>query len=246
KYLWRPWAGCYGILQMTLVKDAFFLHGAGVGGGSLVYANTLLVPPDDAFTDARWVGQDWKKELEPHYATAKKMLGVVESAIVVETDRMLKEVADEMGRGHTWKKADVGVYFGEPGVTVKDPFFGGEGPDRTGCIMCGGCMVGCRHGAKNTLDQNYLSLAEKRGLVIQPETRVIDVQPLDGGGYELTIENSVGFFKKLRSRRRRLFEGHRDHEWCLRRRSHAHRGGAVLEGLGRTRAALHRADRRRR
>lgn len=203
KYLWRPWLGMYGILQMTLVKDAFFLHGAGVGGGSLVYANTLLVPPDEAFKDARWIGLDWKKELEPHYATAKKMLGVTESQVVVETDRMLKEVAEEMGRGHTWKKADVGVYFGEPGVTVKDPFFGGEGPDRTGCIMCGGCMVGCRHGAKNTLDQNYLYLAEKRGLVIQPESRVIDVRPLDGGGYELVIENSTGLFTKRRTLRAR-------------------------------------------
>ena len=203
KYLWRPWLGMYGLLQMTLVKDAFFLHGAGVGGGSLIYANTLLVPPDEAFKDARWIGQDWKKALEPHYAMAKKMLGVTESAVVFETDRMLKEVADEMGRGHTWKKADVGVYFGEPGVTVKDPFFGGEGPDRTGCIMCGGCMVGCRHGAKNTLDQNYLYLAEKRGLVIQPESRVIDVRPLEGGGYELTIETSVGFFKKRRTLRAR-------------------------------------------
>jgi cholesterol oxidase len=199
KYLWRPWLGMYGMLQMTLVKDAFFLHGAGVGGGSLIYANTLLVPPDEAFRDVRWIGQDWKKELEPHYATAKKMLGVTESAVVVETDRMLKEVADEMGRGHTWKKADVGVYFGEPGVTVKDPFFGGEGPDRTGCIMCGGCMVGCRHGAKNTLDQNYLYLAEKRGVVVQPESRVVDVRPLQGGGYELVIENSIGFFKKQRT-----------------------------------------------
>lgn len=201
KYLWRPWMGCYGILQMTLVKDAFFLHGAGVGGGSLVYANTLLVPPDEAFADKRWIGQDWKAALEPHYVTAKKMLGVTESEVVVETDRILKEVAEEMGRGHTWKKADVGVYFGEAGVTVKDPFFGGEGPDRTGCIKCGGCMVGCRHGAKNTLDQNYLYLAEKRGVQVQPESRVTDVRPLEGGGYELTIERSTGFTHPRRSLR---------------------------------------------
>ena len=201
KYLWRPWLGMYGMLQMTLVKDAFFLHGAGVGGGSLIYANTLLVPPDEAFTDKRWVGQDWKAALAPHYTTAKRMLGVVESAVVVETDRLLKEVADEMGRGHTWKKADVGVYFGEPGVTAPDPFFGGEGPARTGCTMCGGCMVGCRVGAKNTLDQNYLYLAEKKGVVVQPESRVLDVRPLEGGGYELTIERSTGLFKKRRSLR---------------------------------------------
>ncbi|MBX3234082.1 MAG: GMC family oxidoreductase [Labilithrix sp.] len=203
KYLWRPWLGMYGMLQMTLVKDAFFLHGAGVGGGSLIYANTMLVPPDEAFEDPRWIGLDWKKELAPHYATAKKMLGVVESQVVVETDRILKEVAEDMGRGHTWKKADVAVYFGEPGVTVKDPFFGGEGPDRTGCIMCGGCMVGCRFGAKNTLEQNYLYLAEKRGLTIEPESRVLDVAPLEGGGYALTIESSTGWLKRRRTLRAR-------------------------------------------
>ncbi len=198
KYLWRPWLGMYGILQMTLVKDAFFLHGAGVGGGSLVYANTLLVPPDAAFEDKRWVGQDWKAVLAPHYATAQKMLGVVESPFVVETDRMLKEVADEMGRGHTFHKAKVGVFFGEPGKTVPDPFFGGEGPERTGCTRCGGCMVGCRIGAKNTLDQNYLYLAEKKGVQIEPESRVIDILPLEGGGYELTIKRTTGIFKPVR------------------------------------------------
>ena len=204
KYLWRPWLGMYGILQMTLVKDAFFLHGAGVGGGSLVYANTLLVPPDEAFTDPKWVGQDWKAALAPHYATAKKMLGVVETQVVVETDRMLKEVAEEMGRGHTWKKADVAIYFGEPGKTVPDPYFGGEGPERTGCTLCGGCMVGCRVGAKNSLDQNYLWFAEKKGTVVQPESRVVDVTPLPEGGYELTVERSTGLFfrqrRKLRAR----------------------------------------------
>jgi cholesterol oxidase len=203
KYLWRPRLGMYGILQMTLVRDAFFLHGAGVGGGSLVYANTLLVPPSEAFDDPKWVGQDWRTALAPHYATAKRMLGVTETQVVVETDRLLKEVADEMGRGHTWKKADVGVFFGEPGKTVSDPFFDGEGPARTGCTMCGGCMVGCRVGAKNTLDQNYLYLAEKYGAVIQPESRVVDVKPLDGGGYELTIERSTGILAQRRTMRAR-------------------------------------------
>jgi cholesterol oxidase len=203
KYLWRPWLGMYGMLQMTLVKDAFFLHGAGVGGGSLIYANTLLVPPDEAFVDPRWVGLDWKATLAPFYARAKKMLGVVESPVIVETDRMLKEVADEMGRGHTWKRADVGVFFGEPGKTVPDPFFDGEGPPRTGCTMCGGCMVGCRVGAKNTLDQNYLYLAEKKGAVVQPETRVVDVRPLDGGGFELVLERSTGILRKRRVLRAR-------------------------------------------
>lgn len=203
RYFWKPWLGMYGILQMTLVKDAFFLHGAGVGGGSLVYANTLLVPPERAFEDVRWVGMDWKAELEPHYATAKRMLGAVPSEVIVETDRMLKEIAQDMGRGDTFHRATVGVYFGKPGVTAPDPFFGGEGPARTGCILCGGCMVGCRHGAKNTLEENYLWFAEKKGTTIVPETRVVDVQPLEGGGYELTLEKSTGLLhpqRKLRAR----------------------------------------------
>ena len=203
KYFWKPWLGMYGILQMTLVKDAFFLHGAGVGGGSLVYANTLLVPPPKAFEDARWVGMDWKSVLEPHYAEAKRMLGAVPSEVIVETDRMLKEVAEDMGRGDTFHRATVGVYFGEQGKTVPDPFFGGEGPARTGCILCGGCMVGCRHGAKNTLEENYLWFAEKRGTIIFPESRVLDVKPIEGGGYELTVEKSTGLFHPRRAIRTR-------------------------------------------
>ncbi|MBL8612934.1 MAG: GMC family oxidoreductase [Myxococcales bacterium] len=192
KYFWKPSLGLYGILQMTMVRDAFFLHGAGVGGGSLVYANTLLVPPDEAFADARWVGFDWKVALAPHYATAKKMLGAVESPVLVETDRLLRDVAGEMGRGDTFHKHTVGVYFGEPGETAPDPFFDGEGPERTGCTLCGGCMVGCRVGAKNTLDRNYLYLAEKKGAVVEAESRVVDVRPLEGGGYELEVERSTG------------------------------------------------------
>lgn len=192
KYFWKPSLGLYGILQMTMVRDAFFLHGAGVGGGSLVYANTLLVPPDEAFADARWVGFDWKAALAPHYATAKKMLGAVESPVLVETDRLLRDVAGEMGRGDTFHKHTVGVYFGEPGETAPDPFFDGEGPERTGCTLCGGCMVGCRVGAKNTLDRNYLYLAEKKGAVVEAESRVVDVRPLVGGGYELEVERSTG------------------------------------------------------
>ena len=203
KYFWKPWLGMYGILQMTLVKDAFFLHGAGVGGGSLVYANTLLVPPDKAFEDARWVGMDWRAVLEPYYTEAKRMLGAVPSEVIVETDRMLKEVAEDMGRGDTFHRATVGVYFGKAGVTAPDPFFGGEGPARTGCILCGGCMVGCRHGAKNTLEENYLWFAEKRGTTIVPETRVVDVLPLEGGGYELTVEKSTGLLHPRRTIRAR-------------------------------------------
>jgi cholesterol oxidase len=193
KSIWRPRLGLYGILQLTVLRDVFFLHGCGVGGGSLVYANTLLVPPDEAFRDEQWVGLDWKEALRPHYQTALRMLGAVPSPVIVETDRILKEVADEMGRGGTFHRATVGVYFGEPGVKVADPFFGGEGPERAGCVQCGGCMVGCRFHAKNTLDKNYLWLAEKRGAKVLPESRVVDVRALDGGGYELTVEKATGW-----------------------------------------------------
>jgi cholesterol oxidase len=200
KSMWRPAQGLYGILQLTVLRDIFILHGCGVGGGSLVYANTLLVPPDHAFDDPQWVDLDWKAALRPHYETALRMLGAIPSEVLVETDRMLKKVADEMGRGHTFRRATVGVYFGEQGVKAADPFFGGEGPERTGCTLCGGCMVGCRYGAKNTLDKNYLYLAEQRGTRVFPESRVVDVRALEGGGYELTIEKSTG----LRHPRRKM------------------------------------------
>jgi cholesterol oxidase len=199
KYFWNPGLGLHGILQMTILRDVFFLHGAGVGGGSLVYANTLLEPPREAFADPRWVGIDWPSALAPNYELAKRMLGAVESPFVVETDKILKQVADEMGRGHTFHKHTVGVYFGEQGVTKPDPFFGGEGPDRTGCVRCGACMVGCRYRAKNTLDQNYLYLAEKRGTQILPESKVTDIRTMEGGGYALTVENSLGVFKNRRT-----------------------------------------------
>jgi len=203
KSMWRPSQGLYGILQLTVLRDVFILHGCGVGGGSLVYANTLLVPPDQAFHDPQWVVLDWKEVLRPHYETALRMLGAIPSQVVVESDRMLRKVADEMGRGHTFHRATVGVYFGEGGVEVPDPFFGGEGPRRTGCTLCGGCMVGCRYGAKNTLDKNYLYLAEERGARIFPESRVIDVRALEGGGYELTIEKSTGLRHPRRTLRAR-------------------------------------------
>ena len=199
RHLWRPALGMYGILQMTMTRDAFFLHGAGVGGGSLVYANTLLVPSARAFEDPRWVGQDWQTALAPHYDEAKRMLGAIESPVLVETDHMLAEVAADMGHGDSFRRHTVGVFFGEPGKEVPDPFFDGKGPARTGCTACGGCMVGCRVGAKNTLDRNYLYLAEQLGVTILPETRVLDLQPLDGGGYRVVTERSTGVFHPRRT-----------------------------------------------
>ena len=192
KFLWMPRLFLYGIQQLTLLRDVFILHGAGVGGGSLVYANTLLVPADEVFQEPSWARlNDWKAALAPHYATARRMLGVATCPSVGEADRLLDEVVGEMGRPGTFHHTEVGVYFGEPGVAAPDPYFGGQGPPRTGCTFCGGCMVGCRVGAKNTLDKNYLYLAERLGARIIPETRVTDIRPLPDGGYELTACRST-------------------------------------------------------
>jgi cholesterol oxidase len=199
KFLWMPKLFLHGIQQITLLKDLLVFHGAGVGGGSLVYANTLLMPPDDAFQDPRWPGgDDWKAKLEPHYRMARFMLGTTPAAQTFVADELLRQIVDEdMGRGPTFRIHDVGVYFGEPEVAVPDPFFGGEGPDRTGCILCGECMTGCRHGAKNTLDKNYLYLAERRGCAVHPETLVTDVRPLPEGGYEVhTVRSTSRLFRR--------------------------------------------------
>lgn len=194
RFLWAPIARCFGIMRMTVFKDAFVLSGAGVGGGSLVYANTLLVPPDTFFEDAKWSGlRDWKAALAPHYQTALQMLGAIEAPHLSQTDHLLREVVeDELGRGDTFRRHTVGVYFGDgPGITHPDPYFDGKGPERTGCTLCAGCMVGCRFGAKNTLDKNYLYLAEQDGAVVIPERTVTDIKPLEGGGYAVSSYRST-------------------------------------------------------
>jgi len=198
KYLWLPQLMLHGIQQITLLKDVLIFHGAGVGGGSLVYANTLLVPPDEVFRDARWPSDDdWKAALEDHYATAKFMLGATPAPELFAADRLLKEVVDEMrGQDTPLHRHTVGVYFGDASREVDDPFFGGEGPRRRGCNLCGECMTGCKNNAKNTLDKNYLYLAEQRGCVIHPETKVVDVRPLPEGGYEVHTVRSTTLFAR--------------------------------------------------
>lgn len=200
KFLWLPKLFCHGIFRMSLLDDVLILGGAGVGGGSLVYANTLLVPPDSAFEAWDWPrDRDWKAALRPHYATAKRMLGVVETPRTFPADDLLRSAAADFGCAHTFKRTEVGVFFGEPGKEVHDPYFGGEGPDRTGCTFCGGCMVGCRFGAKNTLDKNYLWLAERRGAVIVPETVVRAIRPAgDDGGYVVEAERSTSVIRRGR------------------------------------------------
>jgi cholesterol oxidase len=213
KYLWLPALRAHGILQVSILKGVMVLHGAGVGGGSLGYANVLEVPSDETFRTSAWnQNVKWGDALRPHYETAKKMLGVARNPKLWQADNLLKQIADERGMGHTFRTTDVGTYFGAEGVTVPDPYFNGEGPERAGCIHCGGCMVGCRHNAKNTLPKNYLYFAEKNGAEVISESEVTDVTPLtmdDGqktmvyaqssmvedGRYKVTYRSSTSPFK---------------------------------------------------
>jgi cholesterol oxidase len=195
RYFWAPRMGMKGIFRLTQFKDVAVVSGCGVGGGSLGYANTLYVPGKDFFEDPQWAGlADWEAELAPHYDEAQRMLGVVVHEDDDPADQLLREFGEQLGVGDSYRKTPVGVFFGEPGETVPDPYFGGEGPDRTGCMRCGRCMVGCPHGAKNTLVKNYLWLAEHRGARIEPERLVTEVRPLgaaDGAdGYAVTSERS--------------------------------------------------------
>ena len=181
-FLWAPRLGLRGIQRITLLKDVVVLSAAGVGGGSLVYANTLYRPPRTFFDDPRWSGiTDWADELEPHYDQASRMLGVTVQPTMTPSDVVIKQVADDMGVGDTFRRTPVGVFFGVPGKTVPDPYFGGAGPDRTGCVECGDCMIGCRAGAKNRLDLNYLHLAERAGATIHPDTTVTAVRRAGDG-----------------------------------------------------------------
>jgi cholesterol oxidase len=182
RWLWAPPLGWKGLFKMTFMPHVTALSGVGVGGGSLVYANTLPVPPKSFFTGEGWAHlADWEQELAPHYKTAQYMLGATTNQLVGDADRALERVAKGLGLENSYHRNPVGVYFGEAGKTVADPYFGGKGPSRTGCIGCGGCMLGCRYNSKNTLDKNYLYLAEDLGVVIQPESEVTDISPLSDG-----------------------------------------------------------------
>lgn len=211
KFLWAPQLGMYGIQRIHLLRNVMILAGAGVGGGSLNYANTLYVPPEPFFNDPQWKDiTDWRAELMPHYDQAQRMLGVVKNPTFTDADRLVKEVADDMGCGDTFVATPVGVFFGSdgemaPGKTVPDPFFGGVGPARTGCIECGECMTGCRHGAKNTLVKNYLGLAESAGAQVHPMTTVTNFEQRADGLWEVT---TVRTGSKLRRRRKTFTATH--------------------------------------
>ncbi len=196
KSLWFPKLGMRGIQRISLLPDVMVMSGAGVGGGSLVYANTLYEPLDPFYTDDQWGDiTDWKGELRPHYATARHMLGVTENPLDTPADAVMRRVADKLGVGDTYHPTDVGVFFGEPGVEVEDPYFGGEGPRRSGCIACGNCMVGCRFNAKNTLDKNYLYFAEQGGASVFPSQQVVDINRSESR-WLVTARNPGAWFSR--------------------------------------------------
>ncbi len=199
RFLWFPRLGMRGIQRLTLLRDVLVLSGAGVGGGSLVYANTHYEPHDAFYTDQQWGDiTDWKTELAPFYDQARRMLGTVEQPVTTPSDEVIIKVAEHFGVSDTYRPTPVGVYFGESGATSPDPFFGGAGPTRTGCIGCGGCMVGCRHNAKNSLDMNYLYLAEKAGATVIPDTKVVDVAP-SAEGYTIATLRPGAWVRKNHS-----------------------------------------------
>lgn len=211
-FLWAPQIGCFGIQRIHLLNNVMILAGAGVGGGSLNYANTLYKPGKTYFKDRQWSDiTDWEEELTPYYEQAQKMLGVVENPTMTNADKVSKRVAEEMGVGDTFRMAPVGVFFGEkvglegkPRETVSDPYFGGAGPDRTACHECGECMTGCRHNAKNTLLKNYLYLAERAGTEVHDLSTVISIKK-NGETWEVettpTDNAATNLFKRLRGKK---------------------------------------------
>lgn len=203
KYLWLPVLRAHGILQISILKGVMVLHGAGVGGGSLGYANVLEVPTEETFATPSWnQPMKWGEVLRPHFETAKRMLGAARNPKLWKADLVLKQMAEARGMSHTFRATDVGSFFGEAGVTVPDPYFSGQGPARAGCRHCGGCMVGCRHNAKNTLPKNYLYFAEMNGAEVIAEAEVTDVKPLTPNhqsptaNYEVTYRTSTDLFKR--------------------------------------------------
>lgn len=203
KWLWMPYLRFFGIMKLTIFRHVAVLSGTGVGGGSLVYANTLPIPKTTFFKTGSWSTlHDWETELAPYYQKALKMLGAVKVPKLFDGDIGLRKVAQKLGVEDKFDATTVAVYFGEKNVTKADPYFEGMGPERTGCIYCGACMTGCRHNSKNTLDKNYLYLAQKHGAEILAEHEVVDVQPIqseDGSdGYEIALKTSTRFFTKRR------------------------------------------------
>jgi len=204
KWLWLPSLRWFGIMKITLFRHVGIVSGTGVGGGSLVYANTLPIPKNAFFQSGSWAKlADWQTELKPHYERARQMLGATPNPHFFDGEHALEQLAKEIGQEDHLKATEVAVYFGKAGQTVPDPFFGGKGPERSGCTFCGACMTGCRHNAKNTLDKNYLYLAQQLGVEILAEQEVTDVKPLinlDGSkGYAVSFRDTTRFFKTTKT-----------------------------------------------
>jgi cholesterol oxidase len=208
KYLWMPVIRAHGILQISILKGAMVLHGTGVGGGSLGYANVLEIPTEETFATPAWnTPLAWGKVLGPYYESSRKMLGVARNPKLWKADELLRTMAEEGGMGATFRATEVGAYFGEEGVTVPDPYFDGAGPERAGCRHCGACMVGCRYNAKNTLPKNYLYFAEQNGAKVIAGSEVVDIRPLpqaslkaSKGLYEVSYQSSTRFLRGTRQR----------------------------------------------
>ena len=198
KWLWAPALGLKGIMRLSLFRHVTVLSGVGVGGGSLVYANTLPMPTKNFYNTGSWAGlENWEALLSPHYEKAATMLGATLHPYLSKSDKAMQQLAHEMGDVSKFQKTKVAVYFGKANETVADPFFDGKGPDRTGCNLCGSCMTGCRYNAKNTLDKNYLHLAQQLGCTILAENEVVDVKPIGNHGeegYDVIYQNTFGFF----------------------------------------------------
>lgn len=197
KWIWEPKLGLKGFFKMTFLNHVTVLSGVGVGGGSLTYANTLPIPKSEFFRTGSWASlNNWETLLQPFYKTAYKMLGAEVNPKLFDADKTLQNIAKNSGKEAHFEPTKVAVYFGETGITVGDPYFNGKGPDRTGCIFCGACMTGCKFNAKNTLDKNYLHLAQQLGVEILAEKEVVDVKPInvnDGSnGYIVTFKSSLG------------------------------------------------------
>ena len=214
KWLWLPTFNLYGILKLTFFRHVSVLSGVGVGGGSLVYANTLPRPRKQFFESGNWAGlENWNEALAPYYAVAEKMLGATKNPKFFDADISLRNVASKMGIKNSFEAPNVAVYFGKPNEETQDPYFNGKGPSRSGCTYCGQCMTGCPNNAKNTLDKNYLFLAQKLGAKIIAEKTVKKVKPLHGKngeqGYEVEYQNSLSFIKDKKSVRTKgiIFSG---------------------------------------
>ena len=198
RWLWAPAIGFRGLFQLRPFRHVSVLAGAGVGGGSLTYANTLPIPKRGFFEGKSWAHlADWEKELAPHYQEARRMLGAAPTDFLSPADQLLKRVAEDAGMPEAFEKPHVSVYFGKPGQKHPDPYFGGRGPERTGCTRCGACMTGCKHGAKNTLDKNYLYFARKGGLTLHADTEVFHVSPsVTGDGYRVKARAGKSYFRR--------------------------------------------------